>query len=52
MKTCFVSIIGLPNSGKSTMLNTILDYDLSIVSYKPQTTRIKLMEFILKMIFK
>lgn len=39
MKTCFVSIIGLPNSGKSTMLNTILDYDLSIVSYKPQTTR-------------
>ncbi|QJB71282.1 GTPase Era [Mycoplasma sp. 1654_15] len=39
MKTCFVSIIGLPNSGKSTMLNNILDYDLSIVSYKPQTTR-------------
>ncbi|MGY6171992.1 GTPase Era [Candidatus Mycoplasma pogonae] len=39
MKVCFVSIIGRPNVGKSTLLNQILDYDLSIISNKPHTTR-------------
>ncbi|UVD81934.1 GTPase Era [Mycoplasma iguanae] len=39
MKTCFVSIIGRPNVGKSTLLNNILDYDLSIVTSKKHTTR-------------
>ncbi|WP_434337117.1 GTPase Era [Mesomycoplasma conjunctivae] len=38
-KTCFVSIVGLPNSGKSSLLNTLLDFPISIVSSKSQTTR-------------
>ncbi len=39
IKSGFLTIIGPPNAGKSTLLNALLNYDLNIISKKPQTTR-------------
>jgi len=38
-KSGFVSIIGRPNAGKSTLLNFLLGEKIAIISNKPQTTR-------------
>lgn len=39
MKSGFVSILGLPNAGKSTLLNALMGEKLAIISHKSQTTR-------------
>ena len=42
-KTAYISIVGKPNVGKSSILNKLLGQKIAIVSDKPQTTRTRIM---------
>lgn len=43
MKSGFIAIIGRPNAGKSTLINSLVGEKIAIVSWRPQTTRNKIL---------
>lgn len=47
-KSAFVAIVGVPNVGKSSILNALIGQKVSIVSAKPQTTRTRIMGVLTK----
>ena len=47
-KSAFITIIGRPNLGKSSLMNRILGQKVAIVSDKPQTTRTKITDILTK----
>ncbi|MBK6546737.1 MAG: GTPase Era [Saprospiraceae bacterium] len=42
----FVNLVGLPNSGKSTLINALTGEKMAIISPKPQTTRQRILGFV------
>lgn len=46
MKSGFVNIFGLPNAGKSTLMNTLVGEKMAIISSKVQTTRHRIKTFL------
>lgn len=47
-KSAFIAIVGVPNVGKSSILNALIGEKVSIVSQKPQTTRTRIMGVLTK----
>jgi GTP-binding protein Era len=51
-KSGFAAIIGVPNAGKSTLMNTLIGEKISIVSNRPQTTRNNILSILTTDVFQ